>query len=191
MSKSNAHPILLDEVLKISISTLSKSGYLKQGQKKRGEIKWAENASSILIQIDTQNEKPYIELNYKYRDEYLKYNVYLTSIPSNLNRGEVWFFVCPISKMRCRKLYLINGYFLHREAYKGCMYQIQTQSKKIRQVNKTLGALISFDESYNQLHQKYFREKYAGKPTRNYLKLLKKINSVEGIQEDELKRLLS
>ena len=178
MAKSNTFPILLDEVLQINISMLP----LAPGQIKRGVIKWAENANGISIQIDTQNEQPCIELSYRYRDELHRYNVYLNSIPSNLNKGKVWFFVCPVSKKQCRKLYFVNGIFVHREAFNGCMYQRQTQSKKFRRYNKRLGALFELDESINQLHQKYFRKKYAGKPTRNYLKLLKKINSVGSVE---------
>ena len=63
-------------------------------------------------------------------DEPRNYKVYLTSTPSNLNRGEIWYFICPQTKKRCRKLYSIGGYFLHREAFNGCMYKIQIESKK-------------------------------------------------------------
>ncbi len=96
-------------------------------------------------------------------------------MPSNLGKGLIWYFLCPETNKRCRKLYSIGGYFLHREAFKGCMYESQTQSKKYRQLDKTLGAYFRTDDLYSQLYQKHFKKTYAGKPTKKYLKLIKQI----------------
>ena len=40
------------------------------------------------------------------------------------------------TKKRCLKSYLVNGYFLHRNAFKG-MYKKQTESKSWRKMSKT------------------------------------------------------
>jgi len=85
---------------------------------------------SISINVNTQSEQPYIELDYNYRDKPRNYKVYLTSTPSNLDKGKIWYFLCPHTNKRCRKLYSIGGYFLHREAFKNCMYQSQSQTLK-------------------------------------------------------------
>ena len=71
---------------------------------------------------------PYIELDYNYRDKPQNYKVNLVRVPSNLGKDFVWYFHCPKTNKRCRKLYSVNGMFLHREAYKGCMYETQTYS---------------------------------------------------------------
>ena len=107
MPKPHTFPTLYNEALQIHISKLKGWGYLDPKQIKSGTLNWSRNGNptgSISIQANTQSEQPYIELDYKYRDEPRNYKVYLTSTPSNLNRGEIWYFICPQTKKRCRKL---------------------------------------------------------------------------------------
>ena len=131
-----------------------------------------------------------IELDYKYSDEPRNYKVRLVSIPSNLGKGLIWYFLCPETNKRCRKLYSIGGYFLHREAFNGCMYETQTQSKKYRQLDKSLGAFFKTDDLYSQLYQKHFKKTYAGKPTKKYLRILEQIHKAEKIPYGEIERLM-
>lgn len=70
------------------------------------------------------------------------------------------------------------------------MYETQTQSKKRRQLNKTLGTLFKSDDLYNELYKKNFKKTYAGKPTKKYLRIMEQIQKVENITENEIKRLL-
>ena len=192
MAKFPTFPPLFNEALQINISKLKQWGYLEPGQFKSGELNWSRNgnpAGSISISGNTHSEQPYIELDYKFRDEPRKYKVYLTSIHSNLNRGEIWYFICPQTKKRCRKLYSIGGYFLHRAAFRGCMYEKQTESKKYRNLDKTLGAYFNTDKYYEQLYKKHFKKQYAGKPTKKFLKLTRQIQRAENISPRELERL--
>lgn len=193
MPKPHTFPTLYNEALQIHISKLKGWGYLDPKQIKSGTLNWSRNGNptgSISIQVNTQSEQPYIELDYKYRDEPRKYKVYLTSTPSNLNRGEIWYFICPQTKKRCRKLYSIGGYFLHREAFNGCMYETQTQSKKSRYLDKTLGVYFRTDQLFEQLYQKHLKKQYAGKPTKKYLKLTQQIQRAESIPYHEIERAL-
>lgn len=193
MPKPHTFPTLYNEASQIHISKLKGWGYLDPKQIKSGALNWSSNGNptgSISIKANTQSEQPYIELDYKYRDEPRNYKVYLTSTPSNLNRGEIWYFICPQTNKRCRKLYSIGGYFLHREAFKGCMYETQTISKKYRQLDKRLGAYFKSDELYRELYKKHFKKSYAGKPTKRYLKLMKQINKAESIPPQRIERLL-
>jgi hypothetical protein len=193
MPKFPTFPTLYDEALQINISKLKEWGYLKPNQIMRGTLNWTWRNSgrqnSISIEVNTQSETPYILLDYKYGDEPRKYKVYFTSTPSNLNRGEIWYFLCPQTNKRCRKLYSISGYFLHREAFRGCMYECQTQSKKWRELEKNFGAYFNNDELYMELHSKHFKKYYKGKPTKRYLRLMKKINEAESIHPDTIERL--
>lgn len=178
MPKPYTFPTLYNEALQISISKLKEWEYLNPEQIKSGTLNWSSNGNptgSISIQVNTHSEQPYIELNYKYRDEPRNYKLSLVSMPSNLGRGLIWYFLCPQTNKRCRKLYSIDGYFLHREAFNGCMYETQTQSKKYRQLDKTLGAYLKEDELYSQLYQKHFKKTYAGKPTKKYLRIIEQI----------------
>lgn len=193
MPKPYTFPTLYNEALQIHISKLKGWGYLQPKQIKSGTLNWSRNGNptgSISIQVNTHSEQPYIELDYKYRDEPRNYKVYLTSTPSNLNKGEIWYFICPQTMKRCRKLYSIGGYFLHREAFNGCMYETQTQSKKYRQLDKTLGAYFKIDNLYSELYKKNFKKTYAGKPTKRYLRIMEQIQKAESIPYHEIERAM-
>ena len=193
MPKPHTFPTLYNEALQISISKLKEWEYLNPEQIKSGTLNWSRNGNptgSISIQVNTSSERPYIELDYKYRDEPRNYKVYLTSTPSNLNRGEIWYFLCPQTNKRCRKLYSIGGYFLHREAFNGCMYETQTQSKKYRQMDKIFGAYFKSDNLYSELYKKHFKKSYAGKPTKKYLRIMERIQKAESITDLEIERAM-
>lgn len=192
MAKPYTFPTLYNEALQINISKLKGWGYLEPEQPKSGTITWSRNGNktgSISIRVNTHSEQPYIELDYKYRDEPRNYKVRLVSMPSNLGKGLIWYFLCPETNKRCRKLYSIGGYFLHREAFNGCMYESQTQSKKYRQLDKTLGAYFRTDDLYSQLYQKHFKKTYAGKPTKKYLRIMEQIQKAESLPYHEIERL--
>ncbi|MFN4085385.1 MAG: hypothetical protein ACK4LB_05535 [Spirosomataceae bacterium] len=179
--------------MQIHISKLKGWGYLDPEQIKSGTLNWSRNENptgSISILVNTFSEQPYIELDYKYRDEPRNYKVFLTSTPSNLNKGEIWYFICPQTKKRCRKLYSIGGYFLHREAFNGCMYEIQTQSKKYRQLDKILVTYFKSDNLYGELYKKNFKKTYAGKPTKMYLRIMEQIQKAESIPYNEIERAM-
>ncbi|MDM1060841.1 hypothetical protein [Myroides odoratimimus] len=182
MSKQYTFPILYDEVLQINISKLKEWNYLKPKQRKAGIISWSCNENergSISIMVDTQCEKKYIELEYNYRDTPQKYKVNLVCVPSNLGKGVIWYFLCPNTNKLCRKLYLLQGMFLHREALKDGLYEIQTYSKKNRLIHNNLKAHFSLDRLYYELYKKNFKKTYKGKPTKKYLRLMKQIQMAE------------
>ena len=194
MPKPHTFPTLYDEALQIHISKLKEWGYLTPGQIKIGTLNWSSNGNptgSISIRVNTHSEQPYIELDYKYRDKPRNYKVYLTSTPSNLNRGEIWYFLCPQTKKRCRKLYSIGGYFFHREAFNGCMYDCQTKSKYYRNPGKTFGSYFNIDRLYEQLYKKHFKKSYAGKPTKKYLRIMEQLQKAESIPYTKIERLMT
>lgn len=194
MPKPHTFPTLYNEALQISISKLKEWEYLTPEQIRSSTITWSRNGNqtgSISIKVNTHSEQPYIELDYKYRDKPRNYKVRLVSMPSNLGKGLIWYFLCPQTNKRCRKLYSIGGYFFHREAFKGCMYQTQTQSKKYRQLDKTLGAYFKIDELCSQLYQKHLKKTYAGMPTKKYLRIMEQIQKAESISYQELDKLLT
>jgi len=166
------------------------TGYEKEQLKikEQGEQNFVTYFKSLADKRKASNHE--IELDFKYSDEPRNYKVRLVSIPSNLGKGLIWYFLCPETNKRCRKLYSIGGYFLHREAFNGCMYETQTQSKKYRQLDKSLGAFFKTDDLYSQLYQKHFKKTYAGKPTKKYLRILEQIHKAEKIPYGEIERLM-
>ena len=194
MPKYSTFPTLYNEVLTLNISKLRQWGYLDPAQIKSGNVLWSRNKNNIgqiSIKADTYSQKPYIELDYKYKNEPRKYKIYLTVVPSNLNKGEIWYFICPITNKRCRLLYCIDGYFLHREAFKGCFYETQTRSKQYREYKKTFDTVFDVEELYNELDKKYFKKTYSGKPTKRYLKILKRIDEIDKIPKSKFQKLFS
>jgi len=193
MPKPYTFPTLFNEALQISISKLKEWKYISPEQIKSGTITWGSNenkTASISIKVNTQSKQPYIELDYKCEDEPRNYKVYLVSTPSNLGKGTIWYFICPKTKKRCRKLYLIGGYFLHRKVFKGCMYESQIQNKKYRQLYKTLEAHFKSDELYSKQYKKHFKRTYAGKPTKMYLRILEQVQKAESIPDHEIERAI-
>jgi hypothetical protein len=172
VQKYKTPPTLFNEVLQLSTTTLKKIGYLAPGAIADGKLTWERDGmplGSISIQVNTHSEQPYIKLDYQYRNEPRNYKVRLVSIPSNLGKGKIWYFLCPQTKKRCRKLYSVGGYFLHREAFTGCMYESQAVSKD----NRSWDQIFEREAMAERLHKKHFRKFYAGKPTRNYLRIMK------------------
>jgi len=191
--KPHTFPTLYDEVKTVSIFFLAKHGYLKSNQLKAGSIHWSRNGEktgSISIRVCTYSENPYIEFDYKCNQQPINYKVQLVSALSNLGKGFVWYFVCPKTGVRCRKLYLADTYFYHRSAFRGCMYETQTQSKKSRYLNKTIGAYFKSDNLYSELNKKHFKKTYSGKPTKKYLRIMEQIQKVESIPYHEIERTL-
>ncbi len=189
MPKFPTLPTLYDDCKIVNISFLKKHGYLKPSQYQNGTITWSRGegdnkiiTAQISITVNTKSETPFICLNYKCNGNSIDYRVELISIPSNLGKGAVWFFVCPHTGKRCRKLYLVGEKFLHREAFKNCMYMKQTLSKRWRSWSN----IFEIDKFYEQIYRKNFKKSYGGEPTKRYLKLLKRIEAVEHISEQDL-----
>lgn len=196
MAKPATFPTLFDECATITIKFLKSHKYLEPDGWKTGTITWSQGegeskriTGSISIKVNTQAESPYTELNYKTNDKPINYRVHLVSIPSNLGNGLVWYFLCPHTGKRCRKLYLISGYFLHRKAFTGCFYEKQTYSHKNRKQFALWGKLFDTDKVYEQIYSKYFKTDYAGKPTKRYLRLLKQIQAANAMSEAEILNL--
>jgi hypothetical protein len=119
MPKFPTFPTIYDNCKTVSISDLKRWEYLKPNQFKSGLITWSINGNksgSISIRTNTNSENPYLELDYKCNETPINYRVQLVSIPSNLGKGVVWFFICPRTGKRCRKLHLADIYFYHRSA---------------------------------------------------------------------------
>ncbi len=193
MPKPYTFPTLYDEVLQISITKLKEWDYLNPEQIKSGTLNWSKNGektASISITVNT-NERQYIELDYKFNDEPRKYKVILVKTNSNLGKGKIWYFLCPQTHKRCRKLYSIGGYFLHREAFNGCMYDSQTKSKKWRLCDRLYGSYFKLDKLYKELYSKHFKTHYKGKPTRRYLKIIQQIKKAERFTASDIKNLFN
>lgn len=176
----------------VSITKLKEWDYLNNGIKS-GIISWSisgEVQSRIGIKSTILEHNKYITLEYTQNGESIKYDVRLISIPSNLGKGSVYYFVCPNTGKHCRKLYHNSKYFLHREAFRYLYYEKQIQSKKTRELHSIFDKAFLKDEVYEEQYKKYYKTHYNGKPTKRYQKLINKINLADRFPADTMQRLL-
>ena len=74
---------------------------------------------------------------------------------------------------------MVDGYFLHREANRYGMYYSQTMSKTIRGYDQIFKNYAKRDELLNELHSKYFKTHYRGKPTKRYLRIMRELDKAD------------
>lgn len=178
MARHPSFPVLYDEVLALSIGDLKRLGYLVPMQSRSGTITWRRNgqtAASIGVLVEMEAGSGFIDLGYNFRGEPVKYRVHLEATTSNLGKGLVWYFRCPVTGKRCRKLYGVGRYYLHREAFRGGMYGSQTWSKQTREFQKSFGWLFEGQNLDEELRKKYRKRVYRGRPT----PLQRKLEKVE------------
>ncbi len=193
MGRYANYPTTVEDCLFISITKLKEWNYLNFIGTKSGTISWSRNGekhSSIGISVTNTDFERFIVLDYKSNGEPRNYKVKIISKPSNLGKGEVFYFVCPSTKKHCRKLYLLSGYFLHREAFHGLMYQKQLESKRSRDLGKLFEACYVPDEVYEERYKKYFKTHYNGKETKRYKKLNSKIQKADSFPIGTFEKLL-
>ena len=116
--------------------------------------------------------KKFVKLDYKINGESINYRIELVSVPSNLGKGSVFYFVCPVTRRRCRKLYLIGKYFLSRFAFPSALYTKQTQAKSWRHLSRAFDVLNLRDERIDFIAKRYAKTWYKGKPTKRFQRIL-------------------
>ena len=186
------YPTPIEDLRSFDISFLTKHKYLKPDQCKFGSIIWTSGngtKNSISIIVDTNQTDGVLTLDYTYNNtEKINYQIQLITRPSNLGKGLIWFFVCPYTGKVCRKLHLIHGYFKHRSALSGIMYQSQIESKKWREWSKVFKGDFD-DKLYSELYSKGFKKFYAGKMTKRYSRICKKIKESENLDFREFYKM--
>lgn len=195
MGRYANYPTTIEDCLTFRLKSLTENNncYLTSYGIRKGITSWSSNGqthSKISILVNHSKYETYIIFDYSCNGQPKNYRVNLISKISNLGKGKIWFFICPITGELCRKLYLHDGCFLHRKAFRGLMYQKQLESKKNRELHKIFDAFIVGDEVYDELYSKYFKTHYKGKPTKRYLKLQNKIDASKSFSTDTLQRLL-
>ena len=74
---------------------------------------------------------------------------------------------------------------MHREALDGCMYYTQTQSRQ----DRLYRVFRKIDKLREQLHGKYLKRTYNGKPTKKYIRLMKEMQRAGRVEEQVLRVL--
>jgi hypothetical protein len=197
MGRNSNRSVTYDSALCLRLRTLIAGGHLSREYSK-ANIYWTvdgRQTSDIGFFMTRKNlgDTAELELNYNVNGQPVNYTTQLESIPSNLGKGRVWYFICAKTGKRCRRLYLMapSRLFLHREAYRGIYYDTQVRSKYERFLDRTLGAMFKEEKLLDELSSKGFTKYYAGKETKRYLRLQKKLSEVpSGISARDLEAIL-
>lgn len=165
---------IIDDLLNIPISLLNKEGVLKRS--KHPIIQKVIRNDSIRLGVVTSlwTPIPFVTFLYRYEGKIVQQTVELLKTPSNLGKGHFYYFVCPKSRKKCRKLYLIDGCLVHRCLING-MYRSQTFSKKDRKIVDFVTQYYMDDKVAEEIYSRYFKTHYKGKPTKRLIKLKNKL----------------
>jgi len=192
MAKSPTFPLILDRCYTVSIGDLKRWGCLNRGQWRNGSVYWEQGGRRVasigyMAFISSEPREAYIQFNYNYDGQPVQWRVPMLSVPANIGKGLVWFFRCPVTGKRCKKLHLIDGRFMHRSAVRGAMYRRQTESKEWRKTTRYFDAYDTGAAIMQEIEKPYFKEMYRGKPTRRAAFLLRKgQRAIRLIKEREL-----
>lgn len=188
MARSPKFLDCVEDLWCFNISSLTKRGLLMDNsfgneidiRLKRNDV--YEARFSISINMFSGHGDVYF--SYSYKETIRKYKVEVISRPSNLGKGVVWFFICPVTKKTCRKLYFNKGFFLHRTAFPEIIYEQQKQSKRNRKLDKTMK--MALDESiYQEFYRKHLKTHYRGKITRRFARITKKLAEKDSFSYDD------
>jgi hypothetical protein len=178
MGRHSTGAVTTREVRRLELSFLLRQGYLKNSFS-MGGLSWTDG-STMQISSSFNDDERYIKLTYSFRaggnDEPIQidYKIYLTSVPSNLGRGEVPYFVCPSTGRRARVLYMCYGspIFKSRKAYS---YRIYYQCQQSSRLNYHNDRYWDLDKELKLCYKRRKKKHYQGKPTR----LMTKIQNLE------------
>lgn len=163
--------------LRIELSILKKRGILKKGAILESTYSWT-NGASIRVIGYWRNDEIFVQLFYTQtkgeKKKKLDYKVPIVGVKSNLGKGELLYFVCPVSGKRCRTLFLAYGSetFKARAAYQNRIYyNSQWQSK----YDYWLTRYWDYQEKVEAFREKPKKTHYQGKPTR----IMKRLEEME------------
>jgi hypothetical protein len=135
------------ESLRIEMTYLLKNGFIKKGCVISSSLSWSNQYGNSSGNIAFQSsylgppDTNYIHLIYTLTKDGEKldrnYKVYLHEQESNLGKGKVLYFLCPVNHSKCRILYSAYGsdFFKSRTAYRHRLYYDCQQSSKISRYN--------------------------------------------------------
>lgn len=160
----------IEDYLILSVTACKRLGYFIPKAKASGVVRWTRERdgntveiASIQFETNLTGTVPYAVLTYNYKGTPVRTEITLRFRPSNLNNGTgYYYFVCPVTGLSCRNLYLVNGKFVSRVAFRP-LYK--TQAERVSSRNGSFAFLRAFGDYEDLLHAKYRRLTYRGRPT--------------------------
>lgn len=175
----------INDYLTLSVSDCKRLGFLKPLAFRSGSVIWHQKGkqlAAVTLTTDTRTV-PVAKLSYTVNGKYVCDTLYLRFKHSNLkeNNGGYYYFVCPETGRNCRKLYLVDGHFKSRSAFRP-LYEQQKKSKKQR-TNPLYLYLDLEDTAERMVNQKYRRIFYRDKQTPFGCKLEKILQRQQAVEQ--------
>jgi hypothetical protein len=168
MPRSRTFPNCFDEAIRLSINDLRRRGYMRPDRVACRTYEWArvgQRSGSVNITVSVAER--YVELDYSYNCRRINYRIALESITATFG-GFDWYFICPATGKRCRKLYLIGERFLSRYAFPEARYRKQLEPMGL----SGLGAMVRYLRANYEIlafvRTPYSKTYYKGKMTRRF-----------------------
>lgn len=179
----------IDTYLRLTVADCKRLGFFVPNGTATGVIRWTRNGAVVAsVGFGTKTTGvPVARFSYEADGVPVAYDVALRWKRSNLNPDSTngyWYFVCPVTGTLCRNLYLVDGRFVGRKAFRA-LYEVQTLSRKTREETRAWRDLFAVEEMATA---KYRREYYAGKLTPFGRKAAKLADRFEVYVADNLRR---
>lgn len=187
MAKSPSFPLIIEQLPYISISDLVKEKALKSHTKAFFILPVRINdvvAGTLNCYSHCEDYHSFIEISGLLNGKNFEKVINLEPVRSNLTGKTIqkesflWYFECPKTGIRCKKLFLHNGIFGSRE-YFNPVYRRQVLSKYQIAVEKVCELAIKIEQRLKELGSKKIRRSYKGKPTKAFKKQLRQIKEME------------
>ncbi len=180
MGRDSTGAQTVNSIQRLEISKLKAMGYFDFFKRGHGShtqrMSWSDG-SVIGIETHHTQDGSYLILNYNVIDNRtgtktaMNYKVQIEFKPSNLGKGSVLYFRCPVSKKRCRILYRAYGsqHFKAREAYQNRLYYTaQTSSKKYQIIDRFTNVRDKVEKIWESKKRK--QTTFRGKPTKQAIR---------------------
>lgn len=189
MGRNSTGAWTTNESSRIELKYLLENKILIKGSRTTGALSWT-NGSTISFETQYDSNEIYFKLKYTLTEksngnqfEY-DYKIQLAAYPSNLGKGEVLYFLCPVTGEPCRILYRAYGSHIYksRDSYQNRIYYpSQTCSKKDRHNNR----YWKLEKQLKELAKLRKTSTYKGKVTKRALRV-KKLDNKQW-EADELR----
>ncbi len=183
MGRPSTGAYTTSECRKLDLRLMLKGGEIVKGKNITGTINWTDESSAGFESRYTEDEKYfriYYTITKRNGEKFeLDYKIQLVTVPSNLGKGEILFFICPESYKRARVLYMAYGNlkYTHRNWYYEryrlrLYYDVQQSSKRGYHNSRYFAYKKQVDTLEDELiFSKNRKSTYKGKVTKPFQKL--------------------
>lgn len=135
------------------------------------------NGNNIGYRVTRNGQKITLSLNYTINkdggEQSISYDILITTKPSNLGKGVIYQFICPVDGNPCNILYMAHGsrYFMSRAAYERRKARIYYPTQLSGYYDKSNDNYWHLDSLIKELEKKHPKSHYRGAVTKPQVRL--------------------